>query len=162
MVSKGFLLFSCVLATVTGFAVSSPHPGPLYDPTHEWRVTTMEEQYHLEELKEIATTVAAVVLKQKMSILIEDTNPLGRECKIEFVSFENFKQKFFHKMEVVPFSSEMNQINTETLHKFDGTFKWTQCGTLNGHSSTCKNMHVLQSLNMIYTPIHDDEVFCTL
>ena len=122
----------------------------------------MEEQFNLEELKEIAATVAAEVLRQKMSILIKGNFAFGLECKLEFVSFENFKHKFFHKMEVVPFSSDMNQINPETLHKFDGTFKWTQCGTLNGHPSTCKNMRVLQSLNMIYTPIHEDEVFCTL
>ena len=159
MVSKGFLLFSCFLATVTGFAVSSPHRGPyIYDPTHEWKTTTIEEQLYPEGLKEITTTVAEVILKQKMS----DTNPLGRECKLEFVSVENFKHLFFHKMEVVPFSSEMNQINSETHHKFDATFKWTQCGTLNGRHSTCKNMRVVQSIDMLYTPTHEDEIFCTL
>ena len=47
----------------------------------------MEEQEHPEKLKEIATTVAGVILKQKMS----DTNPLGRECKLQFVAVENFK-----------------------------------------------------------------------
>ena len=72
-----------------GFAVSSPHHGPLHDRTHEWRETTLEEQVHPEKLKEVATTVAGVVLKQKMS----DTNPLGRECKLEFVSAENFKHQ---------------------------------------------------------------------
>ena len=49
----------------------------------------MEEQVHPEKLKEIATTVAGVVLKQKMS----DTNPLGRDCKLEFGSVENFKHQ---------------------------------------------------------------------
>ena len=72
-----------------GFAVSSPHHGPLHDPTHEWKATTMEEQGYPEKLMEIATTVAGVVLKQKMS----DTNPLGRECKLEFVSVENFEHQ---------------------------------------------------------------------
>ena len=72
-----------------GFAVSSPHHGPLHDRTHEWRETTMEEQVHPEKIQEVATTVAGVVLKQKMS----DTNPLGRDCKLEFVSAENFKHQ---------------------------------------------------------------------
>ena len=49
----------------------------------------MEEQYNPEKLKEIATTVAGVILKQKMS----DTNPLGRECKLEFVSVDNFRNQ---------------------------------------------------------------------
>ena len=47
----------------------------------------MEEQEHPDKLKEIATTVAGVILKQKMS----DTNPLGRQCKLQFVAVENFK-----------------------------------------------------------------------
>ena len=49
----------------------------------------MEEQVHPEKIQEVATTVAGVVLKQKMS----DTNPLGRDCKLEFVSAENFKHQ---------------------------------------------------------------------
>ena len=49
----------------------------------------MEEQEHPEKLKEIATTVGGIILKQKMS----DTNPLGRECKLEFVSVDNFKNQ---------------------------------------------------------------------
>ena len=157
MVSKGFLLFSCVLATVTSFAVSSPHHGPLHDP-HPWKATTMEEQVHPEELNELATTVAEVILNQKLSHIIA----LDRWCKLEYVSIENFKHQSFHKMEIIPFSLEMDQITTETHLKFDATFKWTQCGTLNGHRSTCKNMRVVQSIDMIYTPVHEDEIFCTL
>ena len=55
----------------------------------EWCRTTMEEQEHPEKLKEVAMTVAGVILKQKMS----DTNPLGRDCKLEFVFVENFKNQ---------------------------------------------------------------------
>ena len=53
----------------------------------------MEEQEHPEKLKEIATTVAGVILKQKMS----DANPLGRECKLQFVAVENFKNLVHYK-----------------------------------------------------------------
>jgi len=64
----------------------------------DWCKTTMEEQEHPEKLKEVAMTVAGVILKQKMS----DTNPLGRECKLEFVTVENFKNQvsspFFRKL----------------------------------------------------------------
>ena len=77
------------LCLLLGFAVSSPHHGPLHDPTHEWTAARMEQQVHPEKLKEVAVTVAGVILKQKMS----DTNPLGRECKLEFVSVENFKNQ---------------------------------------------------------------------
>ena len=49
----------------------------------------MEQQENPEKLKEVALTVAGVILKQKMS----DTNPLGRECKLEFVNVENFKNQ---------------------------------------------------------------------
>ena len=55
----------------------------------DWCKTTMEEQEHPEKLKEVAMTVAGVILKQKMS----DTNPLGRDCKLEFVFVENFKNQ---------------------------------------------------------------------
>jgi hypothetical protein len=49
----------------------------------------MEQQENPEKLKEVALTVAGVILKQKMS----DTNPLGRDCKLEFVFVENFKNQ---------------------------------------------------------------------
>ena len=55
----------------------------------DWCKTTMEEQEHPEKLREVAMTVAGVILKQKMS----DTNPLGRDCKLEFVFVENFKNQ---------------------------------------------------------------------
>jgi hypothetical protein len=71
-----------------GFALSTP----VIDTTctrGEWCKTTMEEQDNPEKLMEVAVTVAGVILKQKMS----DTNPLGRDCKLEFVFVENFKNQ---------------------------------------------------------------------
>ena len=53
-------------------------------------------------------------------------------------------------------------VQLENHHIFDATFKWTQCGTMNGHISTCKNFRFVQSPDMEYTPIHEDEFFCTL
>ena len=53
-------------------------------------------------------------------------------------------------------------VQLENHHIFDATFKWTQCGTMNGHISTCKNFRFVQSLDMEYTPIHEDEFFCNL
>ena len=49
----------------------------------------MEEQVYPEKIKELATIVAGIVLKQKMS----DNDPLGPECKLEFVFVENFKHQ---------------------------------------------------------------------
>ena len=155
MVSKGFLLFSCVLATVTGSIIWSHDPSTLYP-----EVAT-EEQIHPEELNEIATTVAGVILRQTPNTDLGLLRQISK-CKLEYVSVQNFKHHSFHKMEIVPFSLEMDQITTETHHKFDATFKWTQCGSLNGMRSTCKNMRVVQSIDMIYTPVHEDEVVCTL
>ena len=55
----------------------------------DWCKTTMEEQEHPEKLKEVAMTVAGVILKQKIS----GTNTLGHDCKMEIVFVENFKNQ---------------------------------------------------------------------
>merc|ERR1712128_247999 len=116
-----FLLFACLTGIVMSKTIDT------ICTRGDWCKTTMDEQEHPEKLKEVAMTVAGVILKQKMS----DTNPLGRDCKLEFVFVENFKNQ---------------EVTTETHHIFDATFKWTQCGTLNDHRSTCITCELLNPL----------------